>query len=85
MLPDGKHDCCVVGGRGRSILQTVTATAATRKRLERKERKREGGTEGETHIQPGLLGGWMVAREERIHRSFVRQEFDIALLRVDEF
>ena len=42
MLSDGKHDCC-----GRSVLQTVTATAeakaATQKRLERKERRREGG------------------------------------------
>ena len=61
MLSDGKHDCC-----GRSVLQTVTATAAeaaTQKRLERKERRREGGrkgAEGETRIQPDRFG-WCTA------------------------
>ena len=50
MLSDGKHDCC-----GRSVLQTVTATAAaeakaaTQKRLERKERREEGSGRGDAH------------------------------------
>ena len=51
MLSDGKHDCC-----GRSVLQTVTATAeakaATQKRLERKEEERgrkEGSGRGDAH------------------------------------
>ena len=50
-----------------------------------REREKEGGTEGETHIQPARFVGWLDGCTARADTPFVRQELDIALLRVDEF